>query len=266
MTRARSPASHPNLRLEASAFEAEAAGVDPAVFCGFGGRRVWRRRRWRLRRSRRRRAPGEYQRRCDEGQSLVTHAAHVSAPTSRGKIWPLRRRHRFWAVARAPLRLFSLCPRFGGMPRITLITCLFGLAVTSCVPKPTVTAPSSAPASGRSFGPSAYLDYSGRPDFATGGIRMIPIDTPKGTFRVWTKRVGNHPTMKVLLLHGGPGGTHEFFEVFDSFLPRRQHRVLLLRPARIVLQRPAEGRQPMDHRAIRRRSGASPTSPQSRRQ
>tara|TARA_B100001059_G_C17815115_1_gene574703 strand:+ start:1648 stop:1911 length:264 start_codon:yes stop_codon:yes gene_type:complete len=41
-----------------------------------------------------------------------------------------------------------------------------------------------------------------------GGIKMIPITTPKGEFKVWTKRVGNNPTMKVLLLHGGPGMTH----------------------------------------------------------
>jgi proline iminopeptidase len=54
----------------------------------------------------------------------------------------------------------------------------------------------------------------------TGGVKMMTIDTPKGKFRVWTKRVGNNPKMKVLLLHGGPGATHESFEVFDSFLPK----------------------------------------------
>ena len=53
----------------------------------------------------------------------------------------------------------------------------------------------------------------------TGGVRMIPITTPKGTFNVWTKRVGNNPTVKLLLLHGGPAATHEYFEAFDSFLP-----------------------------------------------
>jgi proline iminopeptidase len=53
----------------------------------------------------------------------------------------------------------------------------------------------------------------------TGGVRLITIDTPKGKFRVWTKRFGNNPTTKVLLLHGGPGGTHEEFESFESFLP-----------------------------------------------
>jgi proline iminopeptidase len=53
----------------------------------------------------------------------------------------------------------------------------------------------------------------------TGGVKMITINTPKGKFKVWTKRVGNNPRIKLLLLHGGPGGTHEAFECFDSFLP-----------------------------------------------
>ncbi len=54
----------------------------------------------------------------------------------------------------------------------------------------------------------------------SGGVRMIPIKTPKGEFRVWTKRFGNNPTTKVLLLHGGPGSTHEYFESFEGFLPQ----------------------------------------------
>ena len=66
---------------------------------------------------------------------------------------------------------------------------------------------------------ATYLDYTGRDDLLSGGVKMIPIETPKGTFTVWTKRVGNSPTMKLLLLHGGPGATHEYFEVFDSYLP-----------------------------------------------
>ena len=65
-----------------------------------------------------------------------------------------------------------------------------------------------------------YLDFSKRDDQFTGGIKMIPITTPVGKFNVWTKRVGNNPKIKVLLLHGGPGGTHEFFESFDGFLPQ----------------------------------------------
>jgi len=47
---------------------------------------------------------------------------------------------------------------------------------------------------------------------------MIPVDTPKGRFRVWTKRIGNNPRIKLLLLHGGPGITHEYLEPFDSWL------------------------------------------------
>ena len=64
-----------------------------------------------------------------------------------------------------------------------------------------------------------YLDNSGRSDRLSGGARMIPIRTPKGEFRVWTKRHGNNPDIKLLLLHGGPGATHEGFEACDSYLP-----------------------------------------------
>ncbi len=54
----------------------------------------------------------------------------------------------------------------------------------------------------------------------SGGVRIIPIETPKGRFNVWTKRFGNNPRIKVLLLHGGPGATHEYFECFESFFPQ----------------------------------------------
>ncbi len=67
--------------------------------------------------------------------------------------------------------------------------------------------------------PAPYFDNTGRQDVLSGGARMIPIHTPVGDFKVWTKRVGNNPTIKVLLLHGGPGATHEYFEAFDSYFP-----------------------------------------------
>ena len=66
---------------------------------------------------------------------------------------------------------------------------------------------------------ATYFDNNSRDDVLAGGIRMIPIETPKGNFRVWTKRTGNNPTIKVLLLHGGPGATHEYLEAFDSYFP-----------------------------------------------
>lgn len=54
----------------------------------------------------------------------------------------------------------------------------------------------------------------------TAGIRMIPVKTPAGEFKVWTKRFGNNPRIKVLLLHGGPAMTHEYMECFESFFPK----------------------------------------------
>src|SRR5262245_51898653 len=82
------------------------------------------------------------------------------------------------------------------------------LAISAC----TTSTPSPAPR-------SSYFDSVGRADVLAGGVRRIPIETSKGTFHVWTKRVGNNPSIKVLLLHGGPGATHEYLEAFDSYLP-----------------------------------------------
>ncbi len=65
-----------------------------------------------------------------------------------------------------------------------------------------------------------YHSYTNHDDQYTGGIKMIPIQTPKGEFKVWTKRIGNNPTIKVLLLHGGPGMTHELYECFDGYFPQ----------------------------------------------
>ncbi len=65
----------------------------------------------------------------------------------------------------------------------------------------------------------AWFDNAGRTDAWEGGVRMVRIHTAYGDFRVWTKRVGNNPRIKLLLLHGGPGATHEYFEAADSFLP-----------------------------------------------
>ena len=90
-----------------------------------------------------------------------------------------------------------------------------------CVSGCTAQAPEAPPPAGSTPAqtPAAYLDDSGRDDRLSGGVRMIPINTPKGSFKVWTKRVGNNPRIRLLLLHGGPGATHEYFEAFDSYLP-----------------------------------------------
>jgi proline iminopeptidase len=67
--------------------------------------------------------------------------------------------------------------------------------------------------------PESYFDHAGRDDVLSGGVKLIPITTPKGEFRVWTKRTGNNPRVKVLLLHGGPAASHEYFEACDSYFP-----------------------------------------------
>lgn len=69
---------------------------------------------------------------------------------------------------------------------------------------------------------SSYFDYSKSDDQHTGGIKMIPIETAIGTFNVYTKRMGNNPKMRVLLLPGGPGGTHEQFGNFEGYLPNEE--------------------------------------------
>ena len=70
--------------------------------------------------------------------------------------------------------------------------------------------------------PSSYLDTSSwdRRDVISGGSRMVPVSTPGGEYRVWTRRVGNNPDLKVLLLHGGPGASDELYESFDLWFPQ----------------------------------------------
>lgn len=71
---------------------------------------------------------------------------------------------------------------------------------------------SSSPVSGTQPNENGVPQYS---DVQSGGVKMISID---GKYQVWTKKIGSGP-IKVLLLHGGPGFTHDYFECFESFLP-----------------------------------------------
>ena len=54
---------------------------------------------------------------------------------------------------------------------------------------------------------------------ATNGVKMIEI---KGGHKVWTKKSGNNNNIKLLLLHGGPGATHEYFKILDKYLPQEE--------------------------------------------
>lgn len=73
---------------------------------------------------------------------------------------------------------------------------------------------------GSSMSVAQYFNY-GDSGVQSAGVRMIPINTPVGDFKVWTKRFGNNPRIKVLLLHGGPAMTHEYMECFESFFPQQ---------------------------------------------
>jgi proline iminopeptidase len=65
---------------------------------------------------------------------------------------------------------------------------------------------------------STYFTYSD--SIETAGVKMISIQTPKGKFKIWTKRFGTNPRIKILLLHGGPAMTHEYMECFETFFQR----------------------------------------------
>ena len=69
---------------------------------------------------------------------------------------------------------------------------------------------------------NTYFDNTGRSDVLSGGVTRIPVHTPKGDFSVWTKRTGNNPTIKVLLLHGGPGFTHKYWKDSTAISPARR--------------------------------------------
>jgi proline iminopeptidase len=67
--------------------------------------------------------------------------------------------------------------------------------------------------------PASYYDNAGHADAWSGGARKIAISTPKGPHQLWIKRIGNNPNLKLLLLTGGPGLSHAYLEVMDSYLP-----------------------------------------------
>jgi len=101
-----------------------------------------------------------------------------------------------WALASASLMLLATCNR-----------------------QPQASANQSAN-SQPSAVPASYYDNSAHPDAWSGGERYVEITTPKGPHKVWIKRVGNNSKLKLLLLTGGPGASHDYLNVFDSFLPQ----------------------------------------------
>src|SRR6202789_368418 len=74
--------------------------------------------------------------------------------------------------------------------------------------------PDQGPASEK---PGRQPDGLNPPGIRTAGIQMVPV--VGGKYKVWTKRIGSGP-IKVLLLHGGPGFSHDYLEAMESFLPQ----------------------------------------------
>lgn len=93
--------------------------------------------------------------------------------------------------------------------RFLIIVLFSGLLAFSCKQKNTPATVSNA----------GYFIYGD--SIESGGVKMIPVKTPVGDFKVWTKRFGNNPRIKVLLLHGGPAMTHEYMECFETFFQRQ---------------------------------------------
>jgi proline iminopeptidase len=87
------------------------------------------------------------------------------------------------------------------------------LTLTACTAPPVPSTPAASPGE-----PSLSLYFAPEAGVDTAGVRLIPITTPKGRFNVWTKRFGRNPRIKLLLLHGGPGATHEYFEALERGL------------------------------------------------
>lgn len=68
---------------------------------------------------------------------------------------------------------------------------------------------------------TTHPDGLNPPGIRTAGIRMLPV--VGGKYKVWTKKFGpsaGKASIKVLLLHGGPGFSHEYLEAMESFLPQ----------------------------------------------
>jgi len=95
-------------------------------------------------------------------------------------------------------------------PHCAVVPVLLAVALSACAAPPAP--PSPAPSA---IEPSLRSYFATDTGVDTAGVRLVPITTPKGKFNVWTKRFGHNPRIRLLLLHGGPGFTHEYFEALE---------------------------------------------------
>ncbi|HMW39412.1 MAG: proline iminopeptidase-family hydrolase [Saprospiraceae bacterium] len=57
------------------------------------------------------------------------------------------------------------------------------------------------------------------PGVRNGNVRVIQIEEKGKQYNLWTKTFGNSINKRILLLSGGPGCSHEYFECFENYLP-----------------------------------------------
>ncbi len=76
---------------------------------------------------------------------------------------------------------------------------------------------------------------------------MVPIP---GGYKVWTQAVGPKPN--ILLLHGGPGFSHDYLQCFADFLPKAGLGFYFYDQPRLRALRSPERRQALDTSALRR--------------
>jgi proline iminopeptidase len=100
------------------------------------------------------------------------------------------------------------------MNRRRLFAATAASVMMGAIRKPALGAPSGEHSSHK---PPGLPDGLNPPGIRVAGIRMLPV--VGGKYKVWTKKIGAGP-IKVLLLHGGPGFSHEYLESFESFLPQ----------------------------------------------
>ena len=100
------------------------------------------------------------------------------------------------------------------MNRRSFLAATTGSVVVGAVAPPALSSPSSAQSSEILV---QRPDGLNPPGIRTAGIRMVPV--AGGKYKVWTKKIGSG-RLKVLVLHGGPGFSHEYLEALESFLPQ----------------------------------------------
>lgn len=100
------------------------------------------------------------------------------------------------------------------MNRRSFLATTAGSVVVGAVAPPALSSPSPAQSSEIL---TQHPDGLNPPGIRTAGIRMVPV--AGGKYKVWTKKIGSG-RLKVLVLHGGPGFSHEYLEALESFLPQ----------------------------------------------